>query len=51
MVVGINDLANLHPEIAKEAVGWDTSKVLSGSSKKNEMEVKGGKYFGSCCRK
>ena len=32
--VGINDLATLHPEIAKEADGWDTSKVLSGSSKK-----------------
>ena len=34
LVVGINDLATLHPEVASEADGWDTSTVTEGSGKK-----------------
>tara|TARA_B100000214_G_scaffold332710_1_gene274388 strand:- start:486 stop:959 length:474 start_codon:yes stop_codon:yes gene_type:complete len=34
LVVGINDLATLHPEVAAEADGWDPSKVFAGSGKK-----------------
>ncbi len=31
---GFNDLATTHPELAKEAYGWDPTKVIAGSSKK-----------------
>jgi hypothetical protein len=31
---GFNDLATTHPEIAKEAVGWDPSKISFGSSQR-----------------
>ena len=34
LVVGINDLATLHPEVAVEADGWDPSLVLAGTHKK-----------------
>jgi len=34
LVVGINDLAKLHPEVAAEADGWDPSTVLAGSHSK-----------------
>ena len=34
LVVGINDLATLHPEIAAEADGWDPSKVTRRSGQK-----------------
>ena len=34
LVVGINDLATLHPEVAAEADGWDPSTVLAGSHSK-----------------
>ncbi len=27
LVVGVNDLATLHPEVAAEADGWDSSKM------------------------
>jgi hypothetical protein len=30
---GFNDLQTTHPQIAKEAYGWDPTSVLSGSSK------------------
>ena len=33
MVVSIDDLATLHPEIAKEANGWDHSKVIAWHGK------------------
>jgi hypothetical protein len=32
--IGFNDLATLHPEVAKEANGWDPSKFLPGTVKK-----------------
>jgi hypothetical protein len=34
VVVGINDLATTHPEIAKEAADWDPRSLTSGSKKK-----------------
>ena len=34
LVVGKNDLATLHPEIAAEADGWDPSTFLFGTDKK-----------------
>ena len=34
LVVGINDLATLHPEVAAEAEGWDPSKVFAGTNKR-----------------
>ena len=34
LVVGINNLATLHPEVAAEADGWDPTTVLAGSHKK-----------------
>lgn len=34
LLTGFNDLATLYPEIAKESVGWDPSKVLAGTSQK-----------------
>ena len=34
LVVGINDLATLHPEVAAEADGWDPETVAAGSNKK-----------------
>lgn len=34
LLTGYNDLATVHPELAKQAYGWDPSKILSGSAKK-----------------
>jgi predicted GIY-YIG superfamily endonuclease len=31
---GFNDLATTHPEISRQAEGWDTTKVIAGSAKK-----------------
>ena len=35
---GFNDLATTHPEISKQAVGWDPSELTHGSNKKKEWE-------------
>ncbi len=34
IVVGLNDLATTHPEIAREADGWDTTTVGAGHAKR-----------------
>jgi hypothetical protein len=34
VLVGFNDLATTHPELAKEADGWDPTSVIAGSHKK-----------------
>ena len=34
VLVGFNDLATTHPELAEQADGWDPTKVNSGSNKK-----------------
>lgn len=34
ILVGFNDLATSHPELAKEADGWDPTQFVAGSNKK-----------------
>ncbi len=34
LLKGVNDLATTHPELAKEAYGWDPTTVVAGSNKK-----------------
>ena len=34
VIVGLNDLETTHPELAKEADGWDPKSVIAGSHKK-----------------
>ncbi len=46
VLVGYNDLATTHPELAKEAEGWDPSTVVAGTSQKKSWKCKQGhKYF------
>jgi len=35
---GFNDLATTHPEISKQAVGWDPSEITQGSNQKKEWK-------------
>ena len=39
-IKGINDLATTHPELAKEAHGWDPTKEIAGTHKKFEWKCK-----------
>jgi hypothetical protein len=41
-ITGENDLQTTHPELAKEADGWDPSKVSKGSSKRMNWKCKNG---------
>jgi uncharacterized Zn-finger protein len=34
VLVGFNDLASTHPDLAKEADGWDPSTIIAGSHRK-----------------
>jgi hypothetical protein len=34
VLVGYNDLATTHPELSKEAFGWDPTGVIAGTNKK-----------------
>ena len=34
VLAGFNDLATTHPELAKEAFGWDPTTVIAGTNKK-----------------
>tara|TARA_B100000965_G_scaffold380953_1_gene377973 strand:+ start:193 stop:318 length:126 start_codon:yes stop_codon:yes gene_type:complete len=38
LVVGINDLATLHLEVAVELDGWDPSRFLFQSNKKQKWK-------------
>jgi hypothetical protein len=38
VIVGVNDLATTHPELAKEAHGWDPKTVIAGTGKKLEWK-------------
>ena len=38
LLVGTNDLATTHPEIAVEAHGWNPDEVIAGSNKKREWK-------------
>jgi len=42
VLMGFNDLATTHPELAKEADGWDPSQIIGGSSKKLGWKCKFG---------
>lgn len=42
LFVGFNDLATTHPEISKQAVGWDPKTVVAGSSKKRRWHCDNG---------
>ena len=42
VLTGYNDLATTHPELAKEANGWDPRKVIAGSDKKLEWKCNQG---------
>ena len=48
LVVGINDLATLHPELAAEADGCDPSAVTAGSQKKLPWKCELGHTRESC---
>jgi len=45
VLTGFNDLETKFPEIAKEAIGWDPSTVLSGSSKKLKWHCQNGHSY------
>jgi len=42
LLKGVNDLATTHPELAKEAHGWDATTVFSGSNKLVEWKCQKG---------
>ena len=47
VLAGFNDLASTHPDIAKQAVGWDPTKVTAGSGKKGLWECEIGHQWTS----
>jgi hypothetical protein len=48
LLIGFNDLKTTHPEIANQASGWDSSKVIAGNDKKFEWKCsKGHLWFAS----
>jgi hypothetical protein len=42
LLIGFNDLATSHPEIAKEADGWDPKTVIAGTHEKRKWKCKQG---------
>ena len=42
LLTGFNDLATLRPDLAKEAIGWDPSQVVSGSGKRLQWKCEEG---------
>jgi hypothetical protein len=42
VLVGYNDLETTHPELSRDATGWDPKKVVPGSAKKVEWKCKQG---------
>jgi DNA-directed RNA polymerase subunit RPC12/RpoP len=42
LLSGFNDLATTFPDVAKEADGWDPSKVLSGTSSRRKWKCSNG---------
>ena len=45
ILIGFNDLATTHPELAKEAVGWDPTGLTFGSQKKVNWKFKKGHFY------
>ncbi len=42
LLLGFNDLATTHPELAKEAHGWDPKTVIAGTAKKLDWKCSKG---------
>jgi hypothetical protein len=42
VLTGFNDLATTHPELAKQAVGWDPTKISRGNSEKRSWQCEKG---------
>ena len=40
VLIGFNDLATTHPELSKQAIGWDPKTVTAGSTKKKTNQWK-----------
>ena len=47
LVAGVNDLKSTHPDIAKEAFGWDPSSVHAGTQKKAMWQCPKGHHYES----
>jgi hypothetical protein len=45
VIPGVNDLATTHPELAKEAHGWDPRTVLAGTNKKLDWKCEKGHVY------
>ena len=45
ILIGYNDLATTHPDLANEADGWDTTKIIAGTPKKLRWICKNGHSF------
>lgn len=45
LLPGFNDLATTHPEVAREAYGWDPSKVFAGLNQKRKWKCSRGHIF------
>jgi hypothetical protein len=47
VLTGFNDLATTHPSLAKQAKGWDPTKVLAGNNKKAQWICESGHIWKS----
>jgi len=45
LLIGFNDLATTHPEIAAQAHGWDPTIVMAGSTRKHEWKCAFGHFW------
>ncbi len=45
LLSGFNDLATTHPEVAKEAFGWDPSKIFAGLNQKRKWKCSQGHIY------
>jgi hypothetical protein len=45
ILVGFNDLATTHPEIAKEAYGWDPQEIFGGTHSKKTFKCPNGHKY------
>jgi hypothetical protein len=45
LLSGFNDLSTTHPEVAKEAYGWDPSEVFAGLNQKRKWKCSRGHIF------
>lgn len=50
VLAGYNDLSSTHPEIAKEAFGWDPTQISFGSDKVQEWKCQSGHVWKSAVK-